>query len=192
MVIETGKKIEQKEETEVELYDQEKLVKGTKEIVALFEEADGLWVNLQGKDRNEQIEKYKKQCEKKGKEFKKPKSVKTELKLHVTYEGWKKGDERHSLVNKSYIVGMMSSKKLEKIRNARLYQKYNLDKVKLRVMNGDGARWIKNITAKVRNNSRCYIRYRIRSGKNTLFRRLDNRSGRKKRRKSDTYQKRTW
>ena len=148
LVIETGNKIEQKENTEVELFDKEKLVKGTKEIVALFEEADGLWVNLQGKDRNEQIEKYKKQCEKKGKEFKKPKSVKTELKLHVTYEGWKKDDERHSLVNKSYIAGMMSSKKLEKIRNARLYQKYDLDKVKLRVMNGDGARWIKNITAK--------------------------------------------
>ena len=148
LVLETGKKIEQKEETEVELYNQEKLIKGTKEIVALFEEADGLWVNLQGTDRNEQIEKYKKQCEKKGKEFKKPKSVKTELKLHVTYEGWKKDDERHTLVNKSYIAGMMSSKKLEKIRNARLYQKYDLDKVKLRVMNGDGARWIKNITAK--------------------------------------------
>ena len=79
LVIETGNKIEQKENTEVELFDKEKLVKGTKEIVALFEEADGLWVNLQGKDRNEQIEKYKKQCEKKGKEFKKPKSVKTEL-----------------------------------------------------------------------------------------------------------------
>ena len=94
------------------------------------------------------LKKYKKQCEKKGKEFKKPNSVKTELKLHVTYEGWKKDDERHSLVNKSYIAGMMSSKKLEKIRNARLYQKYDLDKVKLRVMNGDGARWIKNITAK--------------------------------------------
>ena len=77
LVIETGNKIEQKENTEVELFDKEKLVKGTKEIVALFEEADGLWVNLQGKDRNEQIEKYKKQCEKKGKEFKKPKSVKT-------------------------------------------------------------------------------------------------------------------
>ena len=61
LVIETGNKIEQKENTEVELFDKEKLVKGTKEIVALFEEADGLWVNLQGKDRNEQIEKYKKQ-----------------------------------------------------------------------------------------------------------------------------------
>ena len=148
IVYATGKKIEQKEDDEVELYDKEKLIKGTKEVVAIFEEADGLWVNLQGKDRKEQIEKYQKQCEKKGKEFKKPKSVKTELKLHVTYEGWKKDDDRHPLVNKSYIAGMMSSKKLEKIRNARLYQKYDLEKVKLRVMNGDGARWIKNITAK--------------------------------------------
>ena len=148
LVYEAGEKIEQKEEKEIELYEQEKFVKGTKEIVALFEEADGLWVNLHGKDRSEQVDKYKRQCKKKGKEFKKPKSVKTELKLHVTYEGWKKNDERHTLVNKSYIAGMMSSKKLEKIRNARLYQKYDLDKVKLRVMNGDGARWIKNITAK--------------------------------------------
>ena len=55
LVIETDNKIEQKENTEVELFDKEKLVKGTKEIVALFEEADGLWVNLQGKDRNELV-----------------------------------------------------------------------------------------------------------------------------------------
>ena len=26
--------------------------------------------------------------------------IKTELKLHVMYEGWKKDDDRHSLVNK--------------------------------------------------------------------------------------------
>lgn len=73
IVLKVGEKMEEKEE--IELYDKEKIVKGTKEIVALFEEADGLWVNLQGKDRNEQIGKYKKQCEKKEKEFKKPKSV---------------------------------------------------------------------------------------------------------------------
>ena len=127
---------------------QEKLVKGTREILALFEEADGLWINLQGKDREEQIEKYKKQCKKKGKEYKEPTNVKTELKLHVTYEGWKKDDKRHPLVNKSYIAGMMSSKRLEKLRNARMYQKYNGEKIELRVMNGDGARWIRNITAK--------------------------------------------
>lgn len=53
IVLKVGEKMEEKEE--IELYDKEKIVKGTKEIVALFEEADGLWVNLQGKDRNEQI-----------------------------------------------------------------------------------------------------------------------------------------
>lgn len=55
IVLKVGEKMEEKEE--IELYDKEKIAKGTKEIVALFEEADGLWVNLQGK------------------EFKKPKSV---------------------------------------------------------------------------------------------------------------------
>ena len=41
----------------------------------------------------------------------------------------------------------MSSKKLKKIRDAKIYQKYNEEKIELRVMNGDGARWINNITA---------------------------------------------
>lgn len=148
LVLKTGAKIEKKEDEELKAFEQQKLIQGTKEILALFEEADGLWVNLQGADRNKQIEKYKKQCEKKGKEYKKPGRVKTELKLHVSYEGWKKDDARHPLVNKSYITGMMSSKRLEKIRDAKIYQKYNEEKIELRVMNGDGARWIKNITAK--------------------------------------------
>ena len=148
IVQQLGEEIKQYEKKKVEAFQEDKLKAGEKETPTVYQEADGIMIYTQGKDRKEQIEKYQKQCEKKGKEFKKPKSVKTELKLHVTYEGWKKDDERHPLVNKSYIAGMMSSKKLEKIRNARLYQKYDLEKVKLRVMNGDGARWIKNITAK--------------------------------------------
>lgn len=143
-----GKKIEEKEKEEIKLFKEEKLVKGTKEVQALFEEADGLWVNLQGKDRKEQIEKYKKKCEKQNKEYKELNSVKTELKLHVVYEGWLKNSNRHELINKSYITGMMSSKTLEKLRNARIYQKYDEEKIKLRAMNGDGARWIKNICTK--------------------------------------------
>lgn len=148
LVWKIGRKIEEKEKQEIKLHKEEKLVKGNKEIVALFEEADGIWINLQGKDRKEQIEKYKKKCEKQNKEYKKPYSVKTELKLHVCYEGWQKNSNRHELVNKSYIAGMMSSKTLEKLRNARIYQKYNEEKIELRVMNGDGARWIKNIATK--------------------------------------------
>ncbi len=46
LVLEVGEKIEAKENEEIELFETEKLIKGTKEILALFEEADGLWINL--------------------------------------------------------------------------------------------------------------------------------------------------
>ena len=92
-------KIAEKEHEKTISDKKNKLVAGTKEILVLFEEANGLWINLQGKDRKEQIEKYKSICENEGKEYKEPTSVKSELKLHVSYEGWKKDDKRHSLVN---------------------------------------------------------------------------------------------
>ena len=122
IVIKSGLKINEKELEEIKLDKNNKLVAGTKEIPALFEEADGLWINLQGKDRKEQIEKYKENCKKEGKEYKQPSSVKSELKLHVSYEGWKKDDNRHSLVNKMYIVGFMSSKEIKKRRDAKILQ----------------------------------------------------------------------
>ena len=145
LVWKVGQIIEQRENEEIKLLKQEKLVKGTKQINALFEEADGIWFNLQGKDRKESVEKYKKECEKKNQEFNPYHKHKTELKLLVMYEGWKKDDKRHPLVNKSYIAGMMTVDKLKKLRNARVYQKYNVDTIELRASNGDGARWINSI-----------------------------------------------
>ena len=145
LVWKTGKILENKEKEQVKLKKQEKLEKGTKNIVAMFEEADGLWINLQGKDRQEQQEKYKEQCKKKNKEYKPLNRVKTELKLHVTHEGWKKGDKRHEIVNKTYIAGMIEPKLLKQIRDAKVYNKYNENSIQLRVMNGDGAKWINNI-----------------------------------------------
>ena len=65
--------------------------------------------------------------------------IKTELKLHVMYEGWKKDDPRHSLVNKQYIAGIMKPKEIAKLRDARVYSQYDESKIKLRVTNGDGA-----------------------------------------------------
>ena len=41
-------------EVEIKLDSKDKLIPGIKEIPVLFEEADGLWINLQGKDREEQ------------------------------------------------------------------------------------------------------------------------------------------
>lgn len=148
LIYKIGEEIEKQEKELMKLYKQDKLYEGTREIPALFEEADGIWVNLQGKDRQEQIEKYKQKCEKQNKEYVPLNSVKSELKLHVMYEGYEKNSKRHNLVNKEYIAGFMTPKTLEKIRNAKVYQKYNTKSIKLRVLNGDGANWIKNICSK--------------------------------------------
>lgn len=148
IVVKIGDKITKKEKEERKMLDKGQLVAGLKQIIALFEEADGLWINLQGKDRKERLEKNKKKCEKENKEFNPKQKIKTELKLHVMYEGWKKDDKRHPLINKQYIAGMMKPKEIKKLRDARVYQQYDLEKIKLRVVNGDGAKWTKGITAK--------------------------------------------
>ena len=57
----------------------------------MFEEADGIWINLQGKDRKERLEKNKEKAKQQEKDFNPKMKIKTELKLHVMYEGWKKG-----------------------------------------------------------------------------------------------------
>ena len=148
IIIKIGDKITSKEKEERKLFDKRQLVAGLKEITALFEEADGLWINLQGKDRKERLEENKKKAEKENKEFNPKMKIKTELKLHVMYEGWKKDDPRHSLVNKQYIAGIMKPKEIAKLRDARVYREYKVDKIKLRVTNGDGAKWTKGTTAK--------------------------------------------
>ena len=148
IVVRLGDKITKKEKEERKMLDKGQLVAGLKQITALFEEADGLWINLQGKDRKERLEENKKKCEKENKEFNPKQKIKTELKLHVMYEGWKKDDKRHPLINKQYIAGMMKPKEIKKLRDARVYQQYDVEKIKLRVVNGDGAKWTKGITAK--------------------------------------------
>ena len=121
---------------------------GLKQITALFEEADGLWINLQGKDRKKRLEQQKEKCKREDKEFNPKMKIKTEVKLHVMYEGWKKGDSRHSLVNKQYIAGIMKPKEIRKLRDARIYQQYDINSIKMRVTNGDGAQWTKGIAGK--------------------------------------------
>ena len=143
ITIRTGEKIEQKEKELVELHKEEKLISQAKVVSALFEEADGLWINLQGRDRKEQIKKLEAKAKKENKEFKMPKRVKSEVKLHMTYEGCK-NDKRHTLVGKMYTVGFMKTKELKEIKEAKIYQKYDINKIQLRVLNGDGAGWVRN------------------------------------------------
>ena len=148
IVVKIGEKITNKEKEERKLFDKKQLIAGLKEVTALFEEVDGLWINLQGKDRKEKLEKNKKKAEKENKKFNPKMKIKTELKLHVMYEGWKKDDVRHSLVNKQYIAGIMKPKEIAKLRDARVFTQYDESKIKLRVTNGDGAKWTKGITVK--------------------------------------------
>ena len=148
IIIKVGDKITKKEKEERKLFDKNQLIAGLKEVTALFEEADGIWINLQGKDRTERLEENKKKAEKQNKEFNPKMKIKTELKLHVMYEGWKKDDKRHSLINKQYIAGIMKPKEIAKLRDARVYSQYDESKIKLRVTNGDGAAWTKGTTAK--------------------------------------------
>ena len=148
IVLKIGDKITNKEKEEIKLYEKNQLIAGLKEITALFEETDGLWINLQGKDRQKRIENNKQQAKIRNKEFNPKMKVKTELKLHVMYEGWKKDDIRHSLVNKQYIAGIMKPKEIAKLRDARVFRQYDESKIKIRVTNGDGAKWTKGTTSK--------------------------------------------
>lgn len=148
LTLDVGDKIATREKEERKLMSKGQIVRGLKQITALFEEADGLWINLQGKDRKKRLEKQEEKCKKENKEFKRKQKVKTELKLHVMYEGWKKDDKRHSLINKQCIAGIMKPKEIKELRDARVYEQYDEKNIKLRVTNGDGAKWTKGITAK--------------------------------------------
>ena len=62
-------------------------------IFLLFEEADGVYVNLQGKDRKNNNQE------------------KAEIKVAIAYDGWKKeGQDRYSLHEKVAAAGFEKSK----------------------------------------------------------------------------------
>lgn len=99
---------------------------GTKEIPVLFEEMDGVWLHMQGKDHK----KMKKQ----------------EMKVFTMYEGWdaeKEKQKRSTLVGKTMLAGMEKSTEFHEKREACIRKKYNADEIGQRILNGDGGSWIK-------------------------------------------------
>ena len=124
-------------EEEKELTDAHKQGKihGEKESPVLFEEADGVYIKLQGKDR------------------KSSKQDKAEIKIGIAYDGWKKtGQDRYALVNKVIVAGFSHAKEFHEYREAAIAEKFNLDEVCQRILNADGASWIK----KVKDKSTCF------------------------------------
>lgn len=47
-----------------------------------------------------------------------------------------------------YIAGFMTSADLRRLRDARIYQKYDISKIEYRILNGDGAPWIGQLATK--------------------------------------------
>jgi hypothetical protein len=131
VVQELGERIAKQEQEKVKAYREGNL-EGTKEVKVLFEEADGLWINMQGKDR------------------KGPNGKKKEIKLAVTYEGWKKRnpgrDDEYVVVNKRVVAGFMKSEEFADLLEASINEEYNTDQIEVRVLNGDGAKWIRECT----------------------------------------------
>ncbi|MCM1083347.1 MAG: ISLre2 family transposase [Clostridium sp.] len=93
---------------------------GAKTVDVLFQEADGVWLNMQ-KDKK--------------------KAPKQELKLATIYEGWK-DTKRHELLNKKVIAGMETGKRFMTRRQAFVSSIYNIDEIEMTLLNGDGAAWI--------------------------------------------------
>lgn len=120
-----GEKLEGDEKRLVDSNKNNQL-KGEREVPVLFEEADGVWINLQGKDR------------------KRRGFPKAEMKAAIAYDGWKhEGSGRYSLNGKVVTAGFEKASDFQKNREAMIASEYNLDEVQLRFINGDGASWIK-------------------------------------------------
>ena len=129
-----GSKVCEEEKELTEAHKQGK-IHGEKESPVLFEEADGVYIKLQGKDR------------------KSSKQDKAEIKIGIAYDGWKKtGQARYALVNKVIIAGFSHAKEFHEYREAAIAEKFNLDEVCQRILNADGASWIK----RVKDKSTCF------------------------------------
>lgn len=102
---------------------------GKKVAPVLFEEVDGLWLSMQGKNRKNSS---------KGKK---------ELKVGVVYEGWEKrypSSKEYKTVGKTAFAGYMKPEGFKELRDAAIAEKYDVDEVMYRVLNGDGASWIRS------------------------------------------------
>lgn len=143
IVQQLGEDIKQYEKEKVEAFQEDKLKAGEKETPTIYQEADGIMIYTQGKDRKDQIEKYKEQHP--NEEV--PKKVRNiEIKLGMTYEGWREiGKNRYELAGKEYVAGYMTGEEMANITNANLYSKYDMNKVEIRVLNSDGGSWIKRL-----------------------------------------------
>lgn len=130
VVQELGRKLHREEKILVEQYKKGRL-EGKKEVPVIFEESDGVNLKLQGKDR------------------KASKNGIAEVKTAIAYDGWKEESPgRYRLDGKVVFAGIEKSKDFHRIREAKIAKEYNLEEAEYRILNGDGANWIKKVPDK--------------------------------------------
>jgi len=121
-----GESLGEREKEEVRAYKNHEL-HGEVNREFLFEEADGVYLPLQGKDR-------------------KKNSAKKELRIAISYDGCKKvGKERYELHSKLVTCGFERVEEFRDIKESKIAKRYDYDEIKLRVFNSDGARWLKKL-----------------------------------------------
>lgn len=97
---------------------------GKEAVPVLFEEMDGVWLSMQ----DSRHRKMKKQ----------------EMKVFTMYEGWDGTNKNRScLVNKTVFAGMDNSREFHAKREAIIENRYAVDEIGQRVLNGDGGSWIR-------------------------------------------------
>ena len=103
---------------------------GCIETELLYEENDGVWLKLQGEDR----EKF---------------GSSKEMKVGIAYDGvqWDGGEDgkgRRILDNKVAYASFESAKEFLSKKEGLIASRFDVNTIKLRIVNGDGAAWIQN------------------------------------------------
>ena len=74
------------------------------------------------------------------------KKKKKKLKLGITYEVWlnrKQSKEQYEVINKVAFASFGNIKKFKELSDVTIPKLYNVDEIQTRIINGDGASWIK-------------------------------------------------
>jgi len=99
--------------------------RGKTEAALLFEEQDGIWLNLQGNDR-------------------KKRGSAIEMKVAIAYSGAvKTGAKRYNLEGKVACANFEGVDEFVRRKEGVIASYYNIDEIQQRIINGDGAGWIK-------------------------------------------------
>ena len=119
-----GKQVDEQERRAAELAAKDVGI-GTLEAKVLFEEQDGISLSLQGGSRKEH-------------------GRRKEMKVAIAYDGAERaGKDRYRLTNKVASAGFEGVDDFVSRKEGVIASVYNVDEILMRLLNGDGAGWIK-------------------------------------------------